>query len=365
MTAHNPIYPDEPDIDYHLNQVHAWIDGHRAPVSAHHTLLRAITDTTSDLIIDCDASGLIEFVSKSISQLGYRDDQLIGADVAKWVAPDDVSQLRGRLTQPNSTDVTQDVFHFIASDGVQVPMDCRFHRLHISSESESRVLLVARDITQSLRWVKTLQESVAEKDVLLKEIHHRVKNNLQIISSMLNIQSHYFGDPAVREVFRECQNRIKSMALIHETLYMSKNLAQIEFSTYMTTLVNRLVASYRERSSWVSVHVDVPPQTLHIDVAIACGLIVTELVTNALKYAFPDQSTGDIWVSFTPRDHQYALTVKDNGVGFPKDIDLAKANSMGLQLVTTLAHQLDADLELDKWNGVSVTVVFSDHGAAT
>ncbi len=363
MTSTPISQTDSGNIDYHLAQVQAWIETQQAAnrsVSPHHALLRAITDTTSDLIIDCDQSGGIEFVSQSIGQLGYRDSQLIGSNLGDIVAPDDHEKLQARFNGLGDVGGGQTFIRFVASDQSLVTMDCRIHQLKLDADIEPRILLVARDMTEGLKWVETLEESIAEKDVLLKEIHHRVKNNLQIISSMLNIQSHYFKDPAVREVFRECQNRIKSMALIHETLYMSKNLAEIEFSTYITTLVNRLSASYREMSSRVNIIVEIPLQTLHIDVAIACGLIVTELVTNALKYAFPDQQSGDIWVKFSPRDHQYALTVKDNGVGFPKEIDLAKANSMGLQLVTTLAHQLDADLELDKLNGVSITLVFSD-----
>jgi PAS domain S-box-containing protein len=326
------------------------------------SFFRVITETTSDIIIECTTDGIIEFISQSVHQLGYAPQELVGTSGIGLIHQDDQADFASVLSNINTLERTISTIQMRSAGGAYVYMECRINCVQQDrlGNGGTMVIIVARDITKRLSIVRELQESVSEKEVLLKEIHHRVKNNLQIISSMLSIQGHYFGDPAVQEVFRECQNRIKSMGLIHETLYMSKNLAAIEFSTYIHTLVNRLSSSYREAAARVIVHVDIPELTLHIDTAIACGLIVNELITNCFKYAFPDDRTGEIWITMIERDTQLALTVRDNGIGFPKEIDLAKSNSMGLQLVTTLSHQLDADLELDKVNGTSFTLVFSD-----
>lgn len=323
------------------------------------SFFRRIAEATSDIIVEGDADGTIEFISQSIRQLGYYPEVLVGTNGFELVHPDDRNDLAQLLAAMQSTHQATTTLRVRHVDGDYVHYECRLNILETGDRPSTKIIVVARDISQRLEIVKELQDSVLEKEVLLKEIHHRVKNNLQIISSMLSIQSHYFGDPQVKEVFRECQNRIKSMALIHETLYMSKNLANIEFSGYIKNLVQRLSLSYRETATKIAVNISIPKVTLHIDTAIACGLIVNELVTNSFKHGFPGERSGQIWVSLLEEDARFALTVRDNGVGFPKDIDLAKSNSMGLQLVTTLSHQLDADLDLDKVNGTSITLTFS------
>lgn len=324
------------------------------------SFFRRIAEATSDIIVEGDADGTIEFISQSIRQLGYSQAFVIGSNGLDLIHPDereDFSRLLANMPITRRAIATLQVQHI---NGHYIPFECRINSLETEDPNSAKIIMVARDISQRLSIVQELQDSLDEKEVLLKEIHHRVKNNLQIISSMLNIQSHYFGDVQVKEVFRECQNRIKSMALIHETLYMSKNLANIEFSGYIKNLVQRLSLSYRDTAGNITVNISIPEVTLHIDTSIACGLIVTELVTNSFKHGFPDNRSGQIWVSLVEDEDRYALTVRDNGVGFPKGTDLSKSNSMGLQLVTTLSHQLDADLDLDKVNGTSITLIFSD-----
>ncbi|NBV82799.1 PAS domain S-box protein [bacterium] len=324
------------------------------------SFFRQITETTSDIIVEAYADGYIEFISQSVQQLGYSPSELIGTNGFELIHPDDLLGLQHVLSQLPDARHTTTTSRVRNSQGDYVDFECRINFLDTGDPHSIKVIVVARDVRPRQEFIRQLQDSVKEKEVLLKEIHHRVKNNLQIISSMLNIQSHYFGDPRVKDVFKECQNRIKSMALIHETLYMSKNLANIEFSGYIKNLVQRLSTSYREASGKVSVTLSIPDVTLHIDTAVACGLIVNELVTNSFKHGFPGDHSGTIWITLTGDGDHYCLSVRDNGVGFPKDIDLSKSNSMGLQLVTTLSHQLNADLEFDKMNGTCIALTFSD-----
>ncbi|NDC82195.1 PAS domain S-box protein [bacterium] len=326
-----------------------------------HSMIDHLADATSDLIIEGPLSGRVEFISPSIAQLGYSISTVLYSDGFSFVHPDDLPEIRTILSHLPETKTATIILRIAHSDGYYIPFECRINLIPSNGDqTEPRAIIVARDISERIRTLQELQQSVDEKDVLLKEIHHRVKNNLQIISSMLNIQGHYFGDPHVKAVFKECQNRIRSMALVHETLYQSKSLANIEFSTYIKNLVNRIAATYREISHTVDVTILVPEVSFHIDTAVACGLIVNELVTNAFKYAFEGRASGQLWVTLIEHDSKYLLTVRDNGIGLPRGIDIKKSNSMGLELVMTLSRQLDAEIEIDKINGTSFTLVFSE-----
>lgn len=206
---------------------------------------------------------------------------------------------------------------------------------------------------------EVLKASLREKEVLLKEIHHRVKNNLQVISSLLNLQSGSITAPAVLAIFTESQNRIKSMALIHERLYQSKDLAHIDFSEYVRTLTNHLYRSYVVNTNLIRLAIHVDNIHLNVDTAIPCGLMLNELVSNALKYAFPQGRKGEIDISLVRReDERLVLIVKDNGVGLPHDMDIKSSKSLGLKLVNILTQQLQGDLQYHVDNGTAFQLTF-------
>ena len=200
-----------------------------------------------------------------------------------------------------------------------------------------------------------INESLQEKLVLLREIHHRVKNNLQVISSLLNLQSGYIEDQKSLEIFRESQTRVRSMALIHEKLYQSKDLNKIEFAEYINSLTKDLFSSYNIDSEKIKLKCDLEGIYLEIDTAILCGLIINELISNSLKHAFPDGRGGEVVIDLKKdANEKYTLFVRDNGVGFPKNLDFRNTDSLGLQLVTTLTDQLNGTIELQS-NGKSST----------
>lgn len=206
---------------------------------------------------------------------------------------------------------------------------------------------------------EALRASLREKDLLLKEIHHRVKNNLQVIVSLLGIQSSYIHDPRDLEVFTESQNRIHLMALVHEQLYQSKDLAHIDFRAYLGSLVDDVLASGRTCPASVSVSVDADEAYLDINAAIPCGLIVNELVTNCLKHAFAGRIAGRIDVGLRlTHDGEYVLTVADDGVGFPVGCDFRELPSLGMQLVASLAAQLQGTIEMRSKSGTEFRIVF-------
>lgn len=211
-------------------------------------------------------------------------------------------------------------------------------------------------------WVEEqIKESLTEKEVLLKEIHHRVKNNMQIISSLLRLQSRDVTEKKYIDMFTDSQNRITSMSLIHEKLYQSKGLAKIDFDDYIRDLANGLFQSYGANGS-IGLNIDVRDVSLGIDSAIPCGLVVNELVTNSLKHAFPDGRKGNILISLHPiAGNMIELIVSDNGVSIPEDIDIRKTESLGLHLVTILVeNQLHGEINLNRSKGTEFLVKFKD-----
>jgi PAS domain S-box-containing protein len=227
-----------------------------------------------------------------------------------------------------------------------------------------------REISERMRAEEQIKASLREKEVLLKEIHHRVKNNLQVISSLLSLQSRCIEDQSVLKLFQESQNRVRSMALIHEKLYRSQDLTRINFAEYIRNLATSLLRSYRANSGPVSLKVNANDVSLSIDAAVPCGLIINELVSNSLKYAFPplpsfppdggDERGGEIRIEIrSDRDHQVTLIVADNGVGFPKGLDFRHTESLGMQLVNTLTNQLDGTVELHSNGGTEFKITFA------
>lgn len=207
------------------------------------------------------------------------------------------------------------------------------------------------DITENKLYEEKITQSLKEKEVLLKEVHHRVKNNMQVISSILNLQSSYVTDTYALNLLKESQNRIKTMAYIHESLYQNKTFTSINFSDYISTLTNNILQSYAASIQKVKLELDIQKIILNLDTSIPAGLIINELVTNSIKHAFTESNEGIIYINLHTKDNVLFLEVSDNGKGFPKEIDFRNTNSLGLQLVNTLVEQLSGKLELKEFKG--------------
>ena len=216
------------------------------------------------------------------------------------------------------------------------------------------------DISERKLMEDKLKKSLEEKDLLIKEIHHRVKNNLMVISSLLNLQSNLIKDKEAKNIFRESQSRAKSMAMIHERLYSSDDLKRIDFGDYIRTLSTELFHTYVLDPSIINLKLNVEKIMIDINTAVPLGLIVNELVSNAMKYAFPAGRPGEIDISFHQIDDKYVLIVKDDGVGIPSDLDINKVKSLGLQLVTNLSNQIDGVLKLNRENGTNFEITFKE-----
>lgn len=226
-----------------------------------------------------------------------------------------------------------------------------------------QILGAAVDITDR-KQTQQLQAALKEKEILLKEVHHRVKNNLQIIYSLLRIQSRQVKDPQVAGIFLESQNRIKSIALIHEKLYRSEDFLKIELSQYIPNLVASLFSSYAIHADLVQFKTSVDGVSLDIDTAIPCGLIINELISNALKYAFSKTEAGEIYVEFRKHETgQISLICRDNGIGIPKEFDLHNSRSLGLTLVKDLVEQLEGSMTIDRCSGTTFEITFPEKKA--
>jgi len=218
----------------------------------------------------------------------------------------------------------------------------------------------ARLVDDMKKAKEQIKGSLQEKEVLLKEIHHRVKNNLQVISSLLNLQLGYIEDKHGIEIFKESQNRVKSMALIHEKLYESKDLSRIDFAEYIRSLTASLFRSYGVSPGAITLKINGDDVLLGIDTAIPCALIINELISNSLKHAFPARKEGKIRITLrSDNDDKFTLIISDNGVGFSKDLDFRNTETLGLQLVMTLVQQLKGTIELDRSSGTEFKITFA------
>lgn len=251
-----------------------------------------------------------------------------------------------------------------AADGQARQMLCfRF----LFNDAAGRQLMggVAVDITEQKAAERALSEALAAKDVLLREVHHRVKNNLQTISSLLNMQAELLPDAAARQALRDAQRRVHSMALIHEQMYGDKDMDEVDFGEYARRLARDLFDSFGAAARRVQLRFAVDPVSLAMDQMIPCGLILNELVTNCLKYAFPDERPGEILVSLRCPDGQtVSLGVADNGIGLPPGVTRKRSESLGMRIVEILTRQLGGSFEQQSANGVHSTVTFIRIGKA-
>ncbi len=299
----------------------------------------------------------LEVNDVACQRLGYTRKELLG-----MVPPDICTEETRRKLPPLLEKILRrgsGTFEAVtlSRDGGEIPVEVSAHTFNL--RGDRMVLAILRDITRRKKSEVKLRQSLHEKELLLKEIHHRVKNNLMVISSLLNLQSKYIKDKAALEVFRESQHRARSMALIHTMLYQSTDLKCINFGDYITKLTSELFRTYITQDN-INLNLDVGNVLLDINTSIPLGLIVNELVSNSLKHAFPQGEEGEITVRFHKTNDHYTFQVADTGIGFPEELNYKKTNSLGMRLVNTLTDQLDGEIELDTTQGTIFTINFTE-----
>ena len=246
----------------------------------------------------------------------------------------------------------------ITTNGTQVFRQYYLSPIRDKNNTVVEVSGIGFDITEKKLNEDKITQSLKEKEILLKEVHHRVKNNMQVISSILNLQSSYVSDAYALNLLKECQNRIKSMAFIHESLYQTKNFESVNFSEYVTTLTKNLVHTYSVNAKKIKLILTLDKLFLNLDTSIPCGLILNEIISNSLKYAFPDNRDGIIFVTLKSNKNKVELEAGDNGIGIPLSIDLKQSQTLGLQLVDSLVEQINGTVILDRTKGTKFKIEF-------
>lgn len=324
---------------------------------------RSLYEATSDAVILLDEKGFIDCNSATLIMLGLssKEELLTRKQTDFYPEYQQNKQLSQQLLKTKIAKAIckgNNHFEWIVkrADKSEFPVEVLLTAMKVGDTFDgekksfkNRVIqAVIRDITERKRNEEQIKASLAEKEVLLKEIHHRVKNNLQVISSLLRLQSRYIQDENVMEMLKESQNRVRSMALVHEHLYQSKDLSRIDFSEYIRNLASHVFQAYEVKARGVKLTVKVVPVFLNIDTVVPCGLIINELVSNSLKYAFPEESVGDISIDFNYEENdenKFILEVGDNGIGFPEGLDYKNSGSLGLRLVCSLVRQLKGEIQ--------------------
>jgi PAS domain S-box-containing protein len=319
---------------------------------------RSIFEQSIDAVLLSDPGGTILAANPEACRIFGRTEEELCRLGRKGIIDENDPRLKEALKERTIRKKYKGELIFLRKDGTTFPGEVS-SALFINKDGDEKTINIIRDITERKKTHDRLVASLKEKETLLQEIHHRVKNNLQVISSLLSLQGHRLAEHEQRAMFQDSQNRIKSMALVHEQLYQSADLSTIHFEEYLQKLTAMLFRSYDNTSRNIRLHIAAKGIVLPVAKAVPCGLIVNELVTNALKHAFSQNRSGTINLEIVAKGNQYRLTVQDDGVGLPEGLDLLRSESLGLQIVQVLVKQLDGEWEIDKKEGTCFIIHFS------
>ncbi len=354
-------------------------------LKASEQRLSTTLKSIGDAVIATDKEGLVTFMNPIAEALtGWKQEDALGKDLTEVFHI--IHEETRTLTESPITKALQEGVVvgrgsrgdfptlLIAKDGIERPIDESVAPIKDDKGKIIGTVLAFRDITERVRAEEQIKAALAEKEVLMLEVHHRVKNNLQVLVYLIDMQAETIENPKVLQALVDIQGRIRAMYLIHEKLYQAEDLAQINFGEYLEDLTSNLLHVFGGGQS-ISLRVDAEDIFINVNVAIPCGMIVNELVTNALKYAFPTDDVevlgrdGDrplhprpeIRVEFRSREDEYVLMVGDNGVGMPPELDWRTTESLGLKLVNIWAtHQLGGSIEVDIQHGTAFKIRFTE-----
>jgi PAS domain S-box-containing protein len=315
----------------------------------NHSLDAILSTSPDDRILSANTAACIMF--------GYPEEEICRLGRGGLADPTD-RQWAAFMEERARTGRFRGELRFLRSDASPFPCEVS-STVYLDRNGQQRMSMVIRDITDRVKAEEQIRASLREKEVMLKEIHHRVKNNMQVISSLLSLESQRTSDPHVNELFGESMNRIRTMALVHERLYKSGTLAAVEFKGFLADVAADLQRFYSVPG--VTCIVESEDISLGIDAAIPCGMIVNELISNAFKHAFVGRDSGEIYIRLHRRDDgKFELSVEDGGVGLTEEADLSKMTSVGMTLVKALVLQISGTLELERNGGTRFRIVFSE-----
>jgi PAS domain S-box-containing protein len=324
---------------------------------------RNLVQKSSEGICNLGLDGKIIFINPACMKILERyEEELSGVKYVDVVNPKDLAQVEDAVECAKkgiNVSLQYEISTFSTNKWVEstiTPIKSD------TGKTVSSILIISRDITERINLEAQLQATINEKETLLREVHHRVKNNMQVIISLLKLQASYLKDSCNKEMFKDCENRIKAMAIVHERLYRTSDMTSINFKYYVKQVANEMMASYLGEKRRVTLKITGEDFIMGIDTAVPCGLVINELLSNAIKHAFLDGEDGVIKIHFKSiRPGEYEVTVKDNGIGMKEDIDLGAADTLGLTLVHMLVEtQLKGKFYYEVDNGTEFRFTFKE-----
>lgn len=333
----------------------------QAELSEGEKKFRLYLENSVDVITVIDSNGYVIYESPSSKKnFGYEPAELIGRSAFEFIHPDDIKTVLDLFTRAIKKPYSENSIElrFLKKNGDWANVRVSGKNM-INDPIIKGIVLNVFDITERIKIETQLKKSIAEKDTLMKEIHHRVKNNFMTVSSLLFLQSELVNEPKVTEIFLECQNRIRSMALIHEKLYQSETISEIDVYSYVQRLVSYIQSSYITGSTHVLINLEIDQSIkLEPEKAISMGLILNELLSNIFKYAFNGKESGTVWIELLKNGDRYFLIVKDNGIGLPDEFNISTSNSLGFKLVEMMTAQMNGKLSISGKNGSEFKIEF-------
>jgi PAS domain S-box-containing protein len=322
---------------------------------------RTLVENMNEALLVVDNNDSIVFANENTCGLfGYKREDLIGKVASELLVSDDYKEFnKAKVKEREKGFPDRYEIKLNSRTGEEMWIQVSGAPLKNSEGDITGSIGILSNITDRKNFEDAIKSSLRQKELLLKEIHHRVKNNLQIISSLIKLQSTHLKGSGLEEIFSESQNRIRTMALIHEKLYRSSDLSVIEFYDYVKNLVYNLYSTYGVKMDDIKPVIDFRSLYLDIDTSIPCGLIINEVISNSLKYAFPNNRKGNIYINLTENEPQnYILTISDDGAGIPENITFENTSSLGLKLVKILSEQLSGKIELNREKGTEFKISF-------
>ncbi len=318
---------------------------------------RTYSELSFDAIFEIDLEGnIVDCNARACQLFGYTRQELLAKNVRALTPREYKSSLPDELTPDVTTgsDVVQRTYRKKDGSTFVSEINTKLYQ----REEEDHILAYVRDISKHIEYEKAIEKSLKEKSTLLAEVHHRVKNNLAVISGLLEMQTFNAQHEHVKKELKESQSRIQSIATVHELLYQSESFSDISLEPYIDELVSYISSTFGRNDGGIRFEKDIAPISLTVKQAVPCGLLLNELITNAYKHAFPDQNEGTISLSLTKNDNTITLTVADDGVGLPEDFDIKQASSLGITLIQTLVRQINGSLSIQKKPNTAFEISF-------
>lgn len=326
---------------------------------------KSLFEMSDDAILVIENNTFVDCNQAVVNMLGYKTKEELLNTHPSELSPE--KQPDGRFSYEKAQEMMalalkNGSHHFewvhTRANGENFPVEVWLSK--VKFDNKILINTIWRDLTEKKKTEQTIKKNIEEKEILLKEIHHRVKNNLQIITSLLNLQANAVEDKKTKTILFQSKTRIESMCKVHEMLYSSKNLSSINYSDYLQDLLSKLIVNAKGESNQILLHLEVSNLFLNINTAIPLGLLINELVTNSLKYAFPEGTKGKITISIKPiNDLQYELIYGDDGIGYAPEISFKDAHSLGFQLIESLTEQLNGVIKRDfSQKGTHYSLIF-------